>query len=124
MDKPAPDHRTDNQLSPLKLRQIAAYGAGDFGFAVIYHMVSLFLLYFYTDIYGISAAAAGTIFMLARFWDAVNDPILGYISDRTETRWGKYRPYLLFAVLPLAFFNILLFFSFSQVDFILSFIRI
>jgi len=109
MDNPAPDHRTDNQLSPLKLRHIAAYGAGDFGFAVIYHMVSLFLLYFYTDIYGISAAAAGTIFMLARFWDAVNDPILGYISDRTETRWGKYRPYLLFAVLPLAFFNILLF---------------
>jgi sugar (glycoside-pentoside-hexuronide) transporter len=96
-------------LSPLKLRQIAAYGAGDFGFAVIVHMVGLFLLFFYTDIFGISAAAAGTIFMVARIWDAVNDPMMGYISDRTETRWGKYRPYLLFAVIPLAFFNILLF---------------
>ncbi len=52
MGNPAPNHQADNQLSPLKLRHIAAYGAGDFGFAVIYHMVSLFLLYFYTDIYG------------------------------------------------------------------------
>ena len=96
-------------LSPLKLRHIAAYGAGDFGFAVIVHMVGLFLLFFYTDIFGISAAAAGTIFMVARIWDAMNDPMMGYIADRTETRWGKYRPYLLFAVIPLAVFNLLLF---------------
>ncbi len=109
MDTHAAKYQADNRLSPLTLRHFAAYGAGDFGFAVIYHMVGLFLLYFYTDIYGISAAAAGIIFLIARFWDAVNDPVLGYLSDRTETRWGKYRPYLLFAVLPLAFFNILLF---------------
>ncbi|MCP4753652.1 MAG: MFS transporter [Proteobacteria bacterium] len=98
-----------NGLSPLKLRNIMAYGAGDFGFAVIIHMSGLFLLFFYTDVFGISAAAAGTIFMIARVWDAVNDPVLGYISDRTQTRWGKYRPYLLFGVIPLALFNMLLF---------------
>jgi len=109
MENPGASNQAGKQLSPLKLRHIAAYGAGDFGFAVIYHMVGLFLLYFYTDIYGISAAAAGMIFMIARIWDAINDPMLGYLSDRTKTRWGKYRPYLLFAVLPLAFFNILLF---------------
>ncbi len=97
------------ELAPLKLRHIASYGAGEFGLALFFHMTSLFLLYFFTDIYGISAAAAGTIFIIARIWDAVNDPMMGYIADRTETRWGKYRPYLLFAVIPLAVLNVLLF---------------
>jgi sugar (glycoside-pentoside-hexuronide) transporter len=96
------------ELPPLKLWQIAAYGSGDFGFALVIHMTGLYLLYFYTDVYGIPAAAAGTIFLIARFWDAVNDPLMGYISDRTRSRWGKYRPYLLFGALPLAVLNTLL----------------
>jgi len=96
-------------LAPLKLRHFAAYGSGDFGFAMVTHMVGLFLLFFLTDVFGISAAAAGSIFMIARIWDAVNDPIMGYISDRTVTRWGKYRPYLFFGVIPLAILNVLLF---------------
>ena len=103
------DGKTLQELAPLKLRHFAAYGAGSFGFALIFHMSSLFLLFFFTDIYGISAAAAGTIFMVARVWDAANDPMMGYIADRTETRWGKYRPYLLFAIVPLAVFFVLLF---------------
>lgn len=55
-----------------------------------------FLLFFYTDIFGILPAVAGTILLLARLWDAVNDPLMGMVADRTRTRWGKFRPYLLF----------------------------
>ena len=100
---------TSHELEPLKLRHIAAYGSGEFGIALTWQMTALFLLNFFTDVYGITAAAAGTIFLIARPWDAVNDPIMGFIADRTKTRWGNYRPYLLFAVIPLAVFNILLY---------------
>jgi len=96
------------KLAPLKFRQIIAYGTGDLGFALIIHMTGLFLLYFWTDIFGISAAAAGSIFLIAKIWDAINDPIMGYLSDRTRTRWGRYKPYLLFGTVPLVIFNILL----------------
>jgi GPH family glycoside/pentoside/hexuronide:cation symporter len=99
----------DEGLPPLNLWQIGVYGSGDFGFAVVIHMTGLFLLYFYTDVYGIPAAAAGTIFLVARIWDAVNDPMMGFISDRTRSRWGRYRPYLLFGALPLVVFNVLLY---------------
>jgi len=104
-----PEDGADYELPPLRLSQIVAYGSGDFGFAVILHMASLYFLYFYTDVYGISATAAGTIFLVARFWDAVNDPLMGYISDRTRSRWGRYRPYLLFGALPLVVINVLLY---------------
>jgi len=93
----------------LKLKEIIAYGSGDFGFAMVSRFVDLFLLFFFTDIYGISAAQAGSIFLIARIWDAVIDPPLGFIADRTNTRWGRYRPYLLFGAVPLAIFNIMLF---------------
>jgi GPH family glycoside/pentoside/hexuronide:cation symporter len=66
-------------------------------------------LFFYTDIYGISAAAAGTIMMIARFWDMAIDPVIGVISDRTNTRWGKFRPYILFGAVPYAVLAILTF---------------
>ena len=103
------ENKTDSKLLPLKLREIIAYGSGDFGFAMVSRFVDLFLLFFFTDIYGISAAQAGSIFLIARIWDAVIDPPLGFIADRTETRWGKYRPYLLFGAIPLAIFNVMLF---------------
>ncbi len=100
---------TGAALAPLKFGQIIAYGSGDFGFALVSRFVDLFLLFFFTDIYGISAAEAGSIFLIARIWDAVNDPMQGFISDRTKTRWGKYRPYLFFGAIPLAIFNVMLF---------------
>jgi GPH family glycoside/pentoside/hexuronide:cation symporter len=72
-------------------------------------MVGFWLLFFYTDVYGISAAAAGTIMMIARFWDMAIDPIIGVVSDRTNTRWGKFRPYILFGAIPYAVLAILTF---------------
>jgi GPH family glycoside/pentoside/hexuronide:cation symporter len=72
-------------------------------------MVGFWLLFFYTDVYGISAAAAGTIMLVARFWDMAIDPVIGVVSDRTNTRWGKFRPYILFGAVPYAILAILTF---------------
>ncbi len=72
-------------------------------------MVGFWLLFFYTDVYGISAAAAGTIMLIARFWDMAIDPVIGVLSDRTNTRWGKFRPYILFGAIPYAVLAILTF---------------
>src|SRR5260370_22317917 len=68
-----------------------------------------FLLFFYTDIFGITAAAAGTMFLVVRTWDTGIDPLMGVMADRTHTRWGHYRPYLLWGALPLAVMGVLLF---------------
>jgi GPH family glycoside/pentoside/hexuronide:cation symporter len=72
-------------------------------------MVGFWLLFFYTDVYGISAAAAGTIMLVARFWDMAIDPVIGIVADRTTTRWGKFRPYILFGAIPYAVLAILTF---------------
>jgi GPH family glycoside/pentoside/hexuronide:cation symporter len=69
----------------------------------------MFLLFFYTDIYGISAAAAGTMFLVTRIWDTANDPLMGIISDRTSTRWGKFRPFLLWLAIPFGVIGVLTF---------------
>lgn len=93
----------------LSFTEKAAYGLGDFASSMFWKLFSLFLLFFYTDIFGISAAAVGTMFLVTRVWDAANDPIMGIICDRTESRWGKFRPYLLFVAVPFAIIGILTF---------------
>lgn len=72
-------------------------------------MVSTYILVFLTDTFGVAAGAAGVIMTLATIWDAINDPIMGSIADRTKTRWGTYRPFLLFVPLPLSIVSVLLF---------------
>ncbi len=74
-----------------------AYGLGDFASNLIFATVSTFLMYYYTDIYGLPAVAVGAILFVARFVDALWDLVLGTLIDRTRTRWGQCRPYLLFA---------------------------
>lgn len=83
-----------------------AFGAGDLGPAIVAAINGFYLNAFLLDVAGLRPAAAGTIFLLAKIWDAVNDPFLGTLSDRTKTRWGRRRPWLLFAAIPfgLAFF--------------------
>lgn len=76
------------------------YGLGDAASNIFFQTVNMFLLFYYTDVFGISPAVAGTLFVLARFWDALIDPFLGALADRTRTRWGSYRPYLLWLALP------------------------
>jgi len=93
----------------LSIKEKVGYSLGDTASHFVWDMVGFWLLFFYTDIYGISAAAAGTIMMIARFWDMAIDPIIGVISDRTNTRWGKFRPYILFGAVPYAVLAILTF---------------
>ena len=89
-------------ITKLSLKEKIGYGLGDTASHFVWDMVGFWLLFFYTDIYGISAAAAGTIMLIARFWDMAIDPVIGVVSDRTNTRWGKFRPYILFGAVPYA----------------------
>lgn len=72
-------------------------------------MITMYLTFFYTDVFGIPAAAMGALFLFSRIWDAVNDPIMGAIADRTNTKWGKFRPYLLWFAVPFALLAFLTF---------------
>ncbi len=90
-------------------REKFCYGFGDLASVLYWQTFSLYLLYFYTDVFRISAAAAGTMFLISRLWDGINDPMMGMIADRTETRWGKFRPYLLWLCVPFAVMGVLMF---------------
>lgn len=84
----------------LSIKEKVAYGLGDMGCNFVWQTVMLFLAFFYTDIYGLSPAHMGTMFLLVRFIDAVTDPIMGSIVDRTKSKHGRYRPYLLWMAIP------------------------
>jgi sugar (Glycoside-Pentoside-Hexuronide) transporter len=86
-----------------------SYGLGDFASNISWGLVSSYLLYFYTDVFGLSAAVIGTLMLTARVWDAINDPIMGLIAERTKTRWGRFRPYILWGSIFLCIFNVLTF---------------
>ena len=86
-----------------------AFGAGDVGPAVATGIMSFFLLYFFTDVARIGAAMAGVILLITKIWDAVNDPLVGMISDRVRTRWGRRRPWFLFGAIPFGVTFFLLF---------------
>lgn len=86
------------------------YAFGDFGCGILFGTVSRYLMIFYTDILGISAAAAGTLFMIAKIWDAINDPIMGiYIDKRKASKHGKFKPYIMRFALPMIIASILTF---------------
>lgn len=91
------------------LRERIGYGFGDFASSMFWKLFSVYLLIFYTDVFGMAAATAGTMFLVVRIWDAVTDPIVGIIADRTNTRWGKFRPYIAFGAIPFALVGILTF---------------
>jgi len=93
----------------LKFTEKLGYGLGDTASHFVWDMVGFWLLIFYTDVYRIPPAAAGVIMLIARFWDMGIDPVVGVISDRTKTRWGKFRPYILFGAVPYAVLAVLTF---------------
>ena len=89
-------------VEELKFTEKLGYGLGDTASNFYFQVFNIFLLYYYTDVFGISAAAAGTMFLVTKIIDAASDPVMGLIADRTETRWGKFRPYILWAAVPYA----------------------
>ena len=93
----------------MKLLEKIGYGFGDMSSSMFWKLFSYFLPFFYSNVFGLSLADAGVLMLVTRIWDAVSDPMMGIIADRTKTRWGKYRPYLLFFSLPFAVCGILLF---------------
>ncbi len=90
-------------------REKIAYGVGCLGQNMIYTFFGTFLLYFYTEVFGLLPAAAGILLLVARIWDAINDPMMGVLVDRTRSRWGKFRPYLLFSPIFFAIIAVLCF---------------
>ena len=96
-------------MKTLSAGEKIGYGVGDVASNVIWNMVMFFLPIFYTDTFGIPAAVVGTMFIVVRLFDAINDPVMGVIADRTETRWGKYRPYILWSAIPYGIGGILMF---------------
>ena len=84
----------------LSVVEKVGYGLGDTASNILYQAWSFFLMIFYTDVFGIDAKVASFMFLITRVWDMVNDPIMGMIADRTNTRWGKFRPYLLWMAVP------------------------
>jgi len=95
----------------LSFRSKFFYGGGDFAINIMWQLTVFYLLFFYTDIFGLSPANAGLVFFIAKIWDAITDPIMGYIADNTSTRWGKFRPYILFGSVPALIMIILCFTS-------------
>jgi GPH family glycoside/pentoside/hexuronide:cation symporter len=93
----------------LRLREKIGYGFGDAASSMFWKLFSMYLMFFYTDIFGISAAAVGTMFLVTRIWDASFDPLVGVLGDRTATRWGKFRPYLLWMAVPFGIMGVLTF---------------
>ncbi len=93
----------------LSVVEKIGYSLGDSAANFIFQTVMMFLMFFYTDVLGISAVAAGWIFLATRIWDAVNDPMMGAIADRTNTRWGKFRPWVLVSAIPFGVIGVLMF---------------
>jgi glycoside/pentoside/hexuronide:cation symporter, GPH family len=97
----------------LSVREKVGYGIGDAAANFIFQTMIIFQLAFYTDTFGITAAAAGTLFLVVGVFDAAFDPLMGVIADRTNTRWGKFRPWILWTAVP---FGIMGFLAFTTPD--------
>ncbi|MDE3058963.1 MAG: MFS transporter [Bacteroidota bacterium] len=104
------------QANPEKLpvKEKVGYALGDTAANFIFQTMVMFQLAFYTDTFGITAAAAGTLLVVVRVWDAIFDPMMGIAADKTKTRWGKFRPWVLWTAVP---FGIMGFLTFMTPDF-------
>jgi GPH family glycoside/pentoside/hexuronide:cation symporter len=98
-----------NALKKLSIGEKIGYSLGDAASNIFFQTFILFITMFYTDVFGLSPAAIATMFLITKIWDAVNDPMMGIIADRTNTRWGKFRPYILWFAIPFGVLGILTF---------------
>ncbi|MBN2280684.1 MAG: MFS transporter [Candidatus Marinimicrobia bacterium] len=92
----------ENNTQKLKLTEKLSYGFGDLASVLYWQTFMMYFTFFYTDVFLIPASAAATMFLVSRIWDGINDPMMGVVADRTVTRWGKFRPYLLWLCIPFA----------------------
>jgi len=94
---------------PLSFYEKFSYALGDTASNLFFQFFAIFIIYYYTDVYGLSAAVVTTMLLTVKLWDWITDPIMGLIADRTNTRWGKFRPYLLWMAIPYGAFGYLMF---------------
>ena len=94
---------------PLSFYEKFNYALGDTASNLFFQFFAIFIVYYYTDVYGLSAAAVTTMLLTVKLWDWITDPIMGIIADRTNTRWGKFRPYLLWLAVPYGALGYLMF---------------
>ncbi len=100
---------TMNSTTPLSFKEKAGYALGDAASNFFFQFFAIFLVFYYTDTLGISAAAVGTMMLVTRMFDAITDPLMGALSDRTRTRWGRFRPWLLWMAVPYAVTGVAMF---------------
>ena len=93
-----------------KISEKIGYGLGDMSSSMFWKIFSYYLPIFYSDVFGLKPVHAATLLGVTRLYDAVSDPVMGIIADRTQTRWGKYRPYLLWLAIPFALIGIMAFY--------------
>ena len=103
-------HAVDTNIK-IPFWKASCFGLGDFGNNFVWTFVGSYLMIFYTDVFGIPMAAVSLLMLIARAWDAINDPIIGGLSDRTRTRWGRYRPWVLLMSFPTAIITVLTFWA-------------
>ncbi|MBF6598817.1 MAG: MFS transporter [Fermentimonas sp.] len=95
----------------IKLKEKIGYGFGDMSSSMFWKLFGSYLMIFYTDVFGLPAAVVGTMFLITRVWDSVSDPLMGLIADRTNTRHGKFRPYILWGAIPFGIIGVITFTS-------------
>lgn len=95
----------------INIKEKVAYGFGDAASSMFWKIFSMYLLFFYTDVFGLAAAAVGTMFLVTKVWDSFFDPFVGIYSDRIDTKWGKFRPFLLWVAIPFAIIGVLTFYT-------------
>lgn len=93
----------------IKLKEKIGYGFGDMASSMFWKLFGSYLMIFYTDVFGLPAAVVGTMFLITRIWDSLSDPVMGAIADRTTTKWGKFRPYILWGAVPFGIIGVLTF---------------
>lgn len=100
---------TVDEYTKLNVPRKIGYACGDFACNMSWSLISAYLVFFLTDVALINATVVGVIIFISKFWDAINDPIIGSLADRTNTKWGRYRPWIIFAFIPMLVFNVLTF---------------
>ena len=99
------------QNQKVSMAEKVGYGLGDCSANLVFQMMMIYQTKFYTDVFGLEGAIAGTVMLVARIVDAFVDPTVGILSDRTQTKWGKYRPWVLWTALPFMVFYVLAFYN-------------
>lgn len=99
----------NNNTQKLSMKEKLGYGFGDLASVLYWQTFMLYFTYFYTDVFLLPAGIAATMFLISRIFDGVNDPLMGILADRTKTKYGKFRPYLLWLCVPFAIAGVLVF---------------